>query len=232
QIVVRTRCQNGQVLAEVEDTGSGIGPDLLPRLFEPFATTKEVGQGFGLGLFICHQTVTAFGGRIEVESKPGVGSLFKLWFPVGRAEKEPSEATQPPRDVVATLSEQLRVLVVDDEPQLRRVVRRALGKQCRVVEADSGERAKEILSHDRRFDAVICDLMMPGMSGMELYEWLTATLPELARRVVFMTGGVFTPRARELLEHAPNPVLPKPFDIEDVRNAVRLVVEDARDAGR
>lgn len=232
QIVVRTRCQNGQVLAEVEDTGSGIGPELLPRLFEPFATTKEVGQGFGLGLFICHQTVTAFGGRIEVESKPGVGSLFKLWFPVGRAEKEPSEATQPPRDVVATLSEQLRVLVVDDEPQLRRVVRRALGKQCRVVEADSGERAKEILSHDRRFDAVICDLMMPGMSGMELYEWLTATLPELARRVVFMTGGVFTPRARELLEHAPNPVLPKPFDIEDVRNAVQLVVEDARDAAR
>ena len=222
QIMVRTRRVGDEVLVEVRDTGSGIEPDLLGRLFEPFVTTKEVGKGFGLGLSICHQTVAAFGGRIEVESEVGVGSLFKVWLPVHQAELERTVPQVVSLDLTPLRG--ARVLVVDDEPVLRRVVKRALGRDCTVVDAESGEHAKRLLTRDQNFAVVFCDLMMPGMSGMELYEWLDRVHPEVAQKVVFMTGGVFTPRARGLLERATNSVLPKPFDADQVRRAAVDVI--------
>lgn len=101
--------------------------------------------------------------------------------------------------------------MVDDEPSLRRVVRRMLGRTHRVEEAASGAEARRILEQDATFDVVLCDLMMPDMNGIDFFEWLSGALPELAPRVVFMTGGVFTPKTERFLRGCSNEVLAKPF---------------------
>ena len=237
-IHVRTWREGDEVLAEVKDTGRGIPPQQLERLFDPFFTTKEAGTGSGLGLSICHQIISDYGGKVDVESTVGEGSRFVVRLPAlpdqARPPKEarakanaPAKATRPWAHAPAGA----RVLVIDDEPGIHLVLRRMLGRGFRVVEAASGEEAKQLLEQDRDFAVILCDLMMPGLSGMALYEWLQAQDAALAGRVVFMTGGVFTPRAEELLRRAPNPTLPKPFDPEQVLEVVGRVLEGSGSSG-
>jgi two-component system, cell cycle sensor histidine kinase and response regulator CckA len=225
KISVRTWQEGGEVLAEVLDTGAGIGPENLERIFEPFYSTKSVGVGSGLGLSIVRNIVTSYGGAIEVTSEVGKGSRFVIRFPVAAAVAAGTKAgTAQARGVPAVAG---RVLVIDDEPAIRGALRRIL-RAHEVVEADSGERARELLAADQGFDVILCDMMMPNVSGVDVHKWLLAEHPELARKLVFVTGGAFTPNARQYLEQVDNVRVEKPFDATNLEKQVNEWVSASR----
>jgi CheY-like chemotaxis protein len=216
QVRVATRTlPDGRVAIEVRDTGAGIAPDHLPRIFDPFFTTKGPGSGTGLGLSICHAVVTAMGGTIEVESVPGHGSTFRvLLAPIApEVARHAGFPTPPPPPRRA------RVLVVDDEPLVGTVLRRTLLEHD-VTVVESGRAAIDRISSGERYDVVLSDLLMPEISGMDLYREVTASWPDLAGRFVFLTGGAFTPAAREFLESEKVEWVEKPFDVAALRAAV------------
>ncbi len=207
----------GQVVVEVRDTGVGMTPEVLSRVFDPFFTTKEVGEGTGLGLSICHGIIESMGGSITAESTPGRGSTFRVTL---RAASSEVEAPVRPAPRVGPSQEETpraRVLVVDDEPNVTLALQRALGGQHDVSAAHSARDALRLISQDRRFDVILCDVMMPGMTGLDLHAELDRTAPEVASRIVFMTGGAFTPRAAALLEQVSNPRINKPLNLEELR---------------
>ena len=117
--------------------------------------------------------------------------------------------------------------MVDDEPAIRTVLSRFLGRAHEVVTAASGREGRALLEGDAAFDLILCDLMMPEMTGMELHQWLAGRNPALARRVVFMTGGIFTPRASEYLAHAGNLNIEKPFDFARLRELASKCILEA-----
>lgn len=203
-----------QVVLEVSDTGCGIDPQILPRIFDPFFTTKPVGRGTGLGLSICRQTVRALGGQLEVESEVGVGSTFRVRLPAAEAETAPlrlaSRSSAAPRP-------RLRVMLVDDEERLLRALSRPLRRHFDLTLCVSAAEALERLESDEPLDAVVTDLMMPGTSGIELYEQIRARFPEMADRVLFTTGGAFTEESRAFCGRMGDRVLPKPIAIAELR---------------
>ncbi|HTN53223.1 MAG TPA: ATP-binding protein [Anaeromyxobacter sp.] len=217
EVTARTD-ERGWAKIEVRDTGSGIPPDVLPRIFEPFFSTKEAGTGTGLGLAIAHSIVAAAGGRIEVDSQLWRGSTFRVLLPPAPVQPEQERPVPPP-----TSSARRRVLVVDDDPLVARAIVRTLGKSHEVETVAAAAEALARLDSGRRYDAILCDLMMPQMTGMELHERLASGDPDHARRMIFVTGGAFTERAAEFLRSTPNPCLEKPFDAD----VLRLVVERA-----
>ncbi len=215
-IRIEIRAGDGGVVAEVSDTGSGIPAASRDRIFEPFFTTKPVGAGTGLGLFVCHEIVSAMGGRIEVESEPGAGSTFRVVLPA--AAGEPSRATPPGAPPAAP--RRARVLVLDDDERVASALRRILVRDHDVdVETDPRAALGRVRAGEA-WDVVFCDLMMPDMTGMEWFEEVRAAAPALAPRVVFVTGGAFTDAARAFLERVENPKLEKPFGPADVRALV------------
>ena len=197
---------DGRVLIEISDTGVGIKAELIGRIFDPFFTTKPVGEGSGIGLAICRSIVTSLGGEITVESNEGGGTLFRVLLPPGAELSGPTLMPPMPRE----LASRLRVLVVDDEPLIGPVIISLLGGHHVVTEI-SAQKALDRLQRGETYDWILCDLMMPEMTGMDLYEALE---PDIRERVIFISGGAFTERAREFLQRVPNRRLFKPFDVE------------------
>ncbi|MCA9531175.1 MAG: PAS domain S-box protein [Myxococcales bacterium] len=224
EIRLRTRPRpDGKIVVEVEDTGPGIPEEVRRRVFDPFFTTKPVGEGTGLGMSICHGIVTGLGGQIEIESEVGKGTLVRVTLnaSTGRASLGSGSRRAPsPLDQDRGTA---RVLVIDDEALVGRAFARIL-RGHQVVVAESG-RAALALVEGKQFDLIFCDLMMPDLSGMDFYEVLRQRQPELCERIVFMTGGAFTPRAREFVSSVENLVLEKPIDLFEVRSYVSQQLE-------
>ncbi len=212
---------SGRAVAEVRDTGAGIPPEVLKRIFDPFFTTKRVGAGMGLGLAISQTIITTLGGEITVESNPGEGTVFRVAIPAAKSRTIPIPAPRP--DHVP--SRRGNLLVVDDEIAVGESLERILRKFHDVTIVSSGQKAIEAIAAVGGFDAIFCDLMMPNMSGMDFFDQLLKANPEQARRVVFMTGGAFTPRAKEFLEQSENVHILKPFTAETVRSIAKDFVE-------
>jgi signal transduction histidine kinase/ActR/RegA family two-component response regulator len=210
RIVLRTgTTADGRVTIEIHDTGVGIEEEVRQRLFEPFFTTKAGDRGTGLGLFVSLGIVTGFGGTIEVDSPSGEGTTVRILLPAWYGiEPEPETA---PRRSIRSLSNR-RLLVVDDDVLVARTLARQLsGHHVEVVL--SGQAALDRLSSaGEGFDLVLCDLMMPDMTGMEVFETVEELYPELAERFVFVSGGGVTERSRRFLEQHADRVLPKPID--------------------
>jgi CheY-like chemotaxis protein len=217
EIRVRTRVAGANVKVEISDTGAGIAPEHLPHLFEPFFTTKPAGVGTGLGLSICQGIVTKMGGAIEVSSQVGLGSSFLVTLPIGEARHAPRP--EPVAARLAATSARARVLAIDDDPMVLAAITRSL-KEHEVVSVDDGRKALALLAHDRAFDVILCDIMMPNLSGVELHEQMATVAPLLQERMVFLTGGAFTDRARAFLDRIPNRRLDKPFDLKELRRLV------------
>jgi len=217
RITVRTLTDDkGWAVAEVVDNGTGIEADRVSRVFEPFFTTKNVSEGTGLGLSICRNIVRNAGGTIDVKSVAGEGTTFVVRLPPSTRAHEAQATKAPPS---ATPGVRASVIVVDDEALVGNSIRRALRGHDVEVFA-SAAAAIERLCDDEPFDVVFCDLMMPEVSGMEVYRRVVECRPERASRFVFMTGGAFTPKARAFLEATPLPCLDKPFDLRQIRDLV------------
>ncbi|HEX7479008.1 MAG TPA: ATP-binding protein, partial [Polyangiales bacterium] len=215
--VVTKQDEHGRVVVEIRDTGSGIAESVIPRIFDPFFTTKPIGEGTGLGLSICQRIVTALGGELSVESQLGKGSVFRIILPV--AKDQAAQASPTPPAVVA--GRRGRILVIDDEPMLGKAVFRMLCRDHEVLTETTARAAIERVSKGERFDLMLCDLMMPELTGMDLHAELLRIAPEQAQKMVFMTGGAFTTHAREFLEEVRNPRIDKPLDVDKVRALVR-----------
>nr|QKW93825.1 PAS domain-containing sensor histidine kinase [Vitiosangium cumulatum] len=214
RVVIR-ESGTGEVVVEVRDSGVGMTPEVQARIFDPFFTTKPVGEGTGLGLSICHGIIDSMGGRIAVESSPGKGSTFRVHLGVAGA---PVEVKQEP--VPAPAPGRARILVVDDEPYVTRALQRSLSPEHEVATVNGARAALKLMDQGSRFDLILCDVMMPGMTGMDLYAELNRSVPDQAQRVVFMTGGAFTPRALSFLQEVPNPKISKPLDLRQLRALV------------
>jgi CheY-like chemotaxis protein len=209
-------------VVEVSDTGCGIAPEHLGRIFDPFFTTKPVGSGTGLGLSICHSIVTELSGSIDVRSSPGHGTTFTVSLPRCEQALVRSSSIRPILPRVFG-----RVLVVDDDQLVSEAVELILADDYQVQLAKGADDAMRLLRAGERFDAVVCDLMMPGMSGIELYYEIENEFPALAERVLFATGGAFTRPAQSFVERMGTRVITKPFSSEELRVKVRKMVASA-----
>jgi PAS domain S-box-containing protein len=205
------------VLVEIHDTGEGIPADVLPRVFDPFFTTKPVGVGTGLGLFVCQGIVSSVGGTLALASEPGRGTTVSVRLP---ALVETSAASSAPPSSLGTAPRRSRVLLVDDEVSLGRALAAALQGEHDVVTVDGGEAALALLAKDAAFDVILCDLMMPDVSGIETYTRAVAARPALAERFVFITGGAFSAEATAFLGDR-RACLEKPFDMAQLRELLR-----------
>ena len=212
----------GCAVIEFRDSGSGIPPNVLPRIFDAFFSTKAVTTGTGLGLAICHRIITAYGGAISAESQIGRGSIFRIVLPP--ADGENPEIQSSTTDVARGHS--ARILVVDDEKMLGVTIQRALGGEHEVTAVTTAREALRLLSGDEQFDLILCDLMMPEMTGMELYAELLQLAPDEAKKFVFMTGGAFTEDASRFLARVSNASIEKPIRVSKLRSFVRGFVND------
>jgi PAS domain S-box-containing protein len=202
-----------EAVVEVSDNGSGIPEDARQRIFDPFFTTKPVGLGLGLGLSICHGIVTAHGGTINVESAVGRGTTFRVALPLSiPAADGAAQSGEPQRAAPGAAAKRRRVLVIDDEVALVSMIRRALSKECDVDVAVDARAGLALLVDGGDYDVVLCDLMMPDKTGMDLHAEIARRRPGVEHRFVFMTGGAFTPRASEFLARVKNRRLEKPFE--------------------
>ena len=227
-ITVRTWEDDGAVF-EVKDDGPGISEERQARIFDPFYTTKEVGQGTGLGLSVAYGIVKEHGGRIWVMSRPGDGASFYVQLPsasartdfpasYGEAAAKKSERQLPEGGAEFKGK---RVLVVEDEAALAAAVAETLADAGFVVDrAADGEEALTQVAQNT-YDLLVCDLKMPKLDGMQFYRAMAAAAPLLARRVIFVTGAVTGTDAERFLEETACRWLPKPFRLADLLRAVR-----------
>jgi signal transduction histidine kinase len=217
-VVLRT-AEDGRALIEVRDTGGGIPEHALGKIFDPFFTTKAPGIGTGLGLSICQGIMQALGGEIRVASQLGIGTTFTvLMDPAPDMQLEVARVPEP----APPESPSGRILVIDDEATLLRAIKHILEDDGhKVVCRERATDALALLDQGEIFDLIISDIMMPAMTGMELYAQLQANHPMMAPRMLFITGGAITRGAAAFLEAVPNPRLEKPFKIAQLCTAVR-----------
>ena len=216
RIRVRTARSGSEVVLSVEDSGPGVPVGLRQRIFEPFFTTKPEGVGTGLGLALVAEIVKAHSGTIRVTDGASGGARFEVRLPVYEKAPEAARSEPPPPP-----AERIRLLLIDDEPMLRRLFTILLADSCEVVTAENGSKAIELLEQDRAFDVVLCDLHMPTVDGIAVYERVSELAPELVERFVFTSGGAVTARARDFLDRVKPRLLAKPFPPEELFALIR-----------
>ncbi len=224
-----TRRAGERVVAEVRDNGCGIPPEVMGRIFDPFFTTKPVGVGTGLGLALCHRFITAMGGDIAVESEPGKGTVVRVTL--GAAAAPVASGVRPvQQEQQEGARVRGRVMIVDDDVMVSSAVRRTLAREHDVEVVTSSRQALTMLlgPKGQEVDVILCDLMMPDLTGMEVHAELLTAAPTVAQRMVFLTGGAFTPAARSFMDRVENERVDKPFDPQKLREQVRVWVAKAR----
>ncbi|TGQ47918.1 ATP-binding protein [Mesorhizobium sp. M00.F.Ca.ET.216.01.1.1] len=220
------------VVVEVEDTGSGIAPDVLKKIFEPFFTTKEIGKGTGLGLSMVYGIIKQTGGFIFCDSEVGKGTVFRIFLPRHIAEvKKASELGDTPAapakaaDSAKDLSGSATVLLVEDEDAVRMGGMRALTSRGYTVhEASSGVEALEVFEAlGGKVDIVVSDVVMPEMDGPTLLGELRKRQPDI--KFVFVSGYAEDAFARNLPADAQFGFLPKPFSLKQLATIVKDMLE-------
>jgi CheY-like chemotaxis protein/two-component sensor histidine kinase len=204
---VKLRAGDNYVMTEISDNGCGMTEQVQSRAFEPFFTTKPLGIGAGLGLAICRRIVDDLSGRIELDSRPLAGTSVRVYLP----------SCEPLVDTAAQAAARGRVLLVDDERAVAESLRHALHDELDVETAGSARDARALLEAGKQFDAVLCDLTMPEETGADFFEYVRAKYPSLAKRFVFMSGGVFHPNTHAFLENSGCIHVEKPFSLDHLR---------------
>ncbi len=214
--------ERGTVQVKVMDDGPGIPPEVMGRIFDPFFTTKDVGEGTGLGLSICLGIVQEHGGDIWAESEVGGGTVMTVELPLYKGSPPPKDQGEGPLRVEPAAERS--ILVVDDEVEITRILKRILeSRGYRVVAVTDGNAALEAIEQ-HHFDLVICDLKMPGIDGRALYDYLQRERPDMARRVVFSTGDVVSEESWSFLHQAGERFIAKPFKPDQILSFVEKVL--------
>lgn len=216
------RKRTGEVIIKVIDNGPGVPENLASRIFEPFFTTKEVGIGTGIGLAFCHRVMEFHGGRIKIENGDQGGAAFVIRLPVTTPQGTGVRLENGARADAG----QLKVLVIDDEPDVIEVVAEILAADGHAVTtAQTGAQALNFLGA-RTFDVVLSDLRMPELDGPNLYKVLEERHPAICRRIAFITGDTMSPRVSRFLTVSGRPYIEKPVAPDEVRSLVRNIAEE------
>jgi signal transduction histidine kinase/CheY-like chemotaxis protein len=226
EIGISTATVNGKVRVEIKDNGPGISDQNLKRIFDPFFTTKQVGKGTGLGLSLCYGIMQEHGGTIAVTSKVGEGTTFAIELLAAPANAVSAKQTEfTVKSTGAFNGRGKRVLVVDDEEPILALVRDALSTTG--MELDVARDGASALQQMRlnTYDATICDWRMPGMNGQQVYEQLRAFDLKAAERMIFVTGDLVNEKTQSFIRERGNLSLGKPFTLDQIRDAVRQVIE-------
>jgi two-component system cell cycle sensor histidine kinase/response regulator CckA len=216
------------VRIQVNDTGSGIAPDIIERIFEPFFSTKQIGSGTGLGLSTVYGIVKQTGGFVFVDSMPGQGSTFSIYLPrhvgpVAAADDAERSERRGADDVTGAGT----ILLVEDEDPVRLFSARALrGKGYKVIEAKSGETALDLMGDGGQIDLLITDMMMPVIDGPTLVGLARRRRADL--RVICISGYAESAMRAQLAQHRDIHFLPKPFSLKQLALAVKDALEGVR----
>ena len=221
EIRVRAYGDDQHVLIEVSDNGPGMDETVKQRATEPFYTTKEPGQGSGLGLFLCCSIVESLGGNLQIDSQLGRGTKVTVRLPISDEAPASRIVSKGSPALVTELPPRFRVLIVDDEPEIRRALQRILSRKYVLSMCANGAEALHLLKAGDSFDVILCDILMPEMSGIEFFDELLRAVPEQAERVLFLTGGATSESARLFVQKHANRILHKPFKPIEVDAAVR-----------
>jgi two-component system NtrC family sensor kinase len=221
-----------RAILSISDTGHGIAPENLNRIFDPFFTTKGPARGNGLGLSVCFNLIKQHGGEIHVLSEPGQGATFRVVLPIHEMPLKPARPVVDPKSQMSITGARARVLVVDDEEfvtgMVQEILRTKLGLS--VEWAFNGHQAIERLQQ-APFDLVVSDIRMPGMNGVQFYEWVTTHIPRLRNRFLFITGDAGGVELTTQVEALGAPILRKPFTVQDLlahsQTLLRSPAEDA-----
>jgi signal transduction histidine kinase/ActR/RegA family two-component response regulator len=222
RIVVRTRIEGPRVVLSVDDTGPGVPPGNVHAIFQPFFTTKERGQGTGLGLRICSDVVGAHHGHIEVVNLEGGGASFRVILPRLSVTGLSSGAQKAPA-LVSTEEERVEgkhVFVVDDDELFTRTVKRALKPHDVRTASTASEAEIALLDPHYAPHVVLCDLGLPGMTGDQLHARINAHRPLIAAHFIFVTGGACSKSEADYLRASGCPTLIKPIDMKDIWGAL------------
>jgi len=219
----------GWIVVDIRDTGAGIPSEIQDRIFDPFFTTKAVGKGTGLGLSISHGIVRSLGGEITLRSEVGRGSTFSITLPPAKDVARTRPAASPQQQVEQDPKLHGHVLIVDDEIAFANSLRRLLSNEHVVSIVPNVREALGRVKAGERYDVILCDLMMPEMTGADLHAALTKAAPDQAMRIIFITGGAFSPSSQRFLENVPNLCFEKPCDIQKLRSSIRQQIAAVRD---
>jgi signal transduction histidine kinase len=219
-----------QVVIEVCDTGHGIPENVKKNLFQPFYTTKPMGEGTGLGLSICHSIVIQYGGSIQFEDAPGRGTVFRVILPAAEQTANQQAENMTKAEVTRTeMTKQnlisARVLLIDDDEELLEVLESVVGLYHQVTAVPDANLALQLIRDGSEFDCIICDLMMPNLGGVDFYDRLKEISPEHCGRIVFMTGGSFTTRTDQFLRRPEIRSREKPISTADLLELIQEVVK-------
>ncbi len=226
RIVLALRVRGGQVELQVWDTGPGIPEHHMQQIFNEFHRYQQPfdwgEQGLGLGLSICHSLVRGMGGTIEVDSVPGEGTQFTIRLPaaMSRPGADARELSSTP--ALRASSTSGCILVIDDESFVLRTIERVL-RRYPVTCVSNVQDALALCAHED-FDVILCDLMMPVTDGVAIHAALQSSAPHLLGRMIFCSGGAFTPRAQAFAASVTNRLLEKPVRPAELRRAVAEVM--------
>ena len=223
ELRVEVRQHEGQISVSISDTGTGMSENVLAHAFDPFFTTKDEGKGTGLGLSICQSIIHRMGGTLRAESRRGRGTTMSVLLPAMAAARDP-KTSLPPASAEITEAH-LRILVIDDERNVAKALKRVL-REHHVELAFSGRAGLDTLSQEK-YDVIICDLMMPDVSGMALFEVERTRHRDSVTKFIFMTGGAFTEQARQFVAERKVVVLAKPIPIDELRGKIADVARYA-----
>ncbi len=213
------------VVAEIKDSGCGMSEDVLKRIFEPFYTTKPMGSGTGLGLAICQSIVNQFHGAITVESLEGMGTIFRVSFPPAK----PEILENVPDIPSAAVSESLgQVMIIDDDEELLEVLQEVVSIKHDCVGFTNPRAALDVLKNNQTFDCIICDLMMPKMSGLQFHKTIAEHAPHYLNRIIFLTGGSFTAETDAFLKSPEIVYCEKPVDTRVLLGAIQKRIAAAK----
>jgi PAS domain S-box-containing protein len=222
RLLVRTRKTDGNIRISFQDDGPGISAENMHKLFSPFFTTRPVGMGTGLGLSICYGIITQHGGRIWAESEFGRGATFLIELPV--TQKQEPVDQQGQGEETLTKTSRASLLVVDDEPTVREFLSRVLTESGYEVDVVEDGLAALNRIEDRGYDAILVDIKMPPMSGIELYRRFREIDEVLALKVILVTGDVLGSKTSAFVSEFKVPLVTKPIDLEELDRKITAVL--------
>ncbi len=224
RIVIRAMVDEGKIMLKFTDNGEGISEQNISKIFDPFFTTKKVGEGMGLGLSACYGILKDHGGCIHAESAKGEGAVFTVELPC--TSRPPTQSGDYETTGERKFSRVKRILIIDDESFILDLYRDVLEEKEYQVEtiSDGREGLKRIMTGSH--DLVILDWRMPGMDGKEIYRTVIERDPDLARKIVFVSGDTVNVDELDLLEHKERRFLSKPFKVEELMEVIRHFEEE------